>query len=246
MASESQAGYGSKLLNSEALVTKAKTMLKYKPIPDDIKLLNYEPFVVSVRTAMSPYNTAHKAFKDCQNETDAVQDSILEIARKIRAAVFEIHGPGEIYDDYNHTIDIITGDNVRKNSAKRKAEDETAPPADPNAPEKDFQSVSQQDRGSIYTFFTTLIDELALDTKYLPSEPELQIAGLQLLRDSFGTKLSEYSKLEGGFKKQEGIIKPLFVGPSSLHDRAERAKAHVKRQYGVDSPEYKSLTGKSY
>ena len=30
MASESQAGYGSKLLNSENLIVKAKTMLKYK------------------------------------------------------------------------------------------------------------------------------------------------------------------------------------------------------------------------
>lgn len=246
MASESQAGYGSKLLNNENLIAKVKTMLKYKPIPDDLKIASYEPFVLSVRPAMTPYNNAHKAFKDCENETNIIQDNILAVVRKVRAAIFEIHGSGETYDDYNHIIDIITGDNVRKNSYNRTQEENSAPPADPNAPEKDFQSVSQQDRGSIYTFFTTLIDELALDPKYLPEEEELRIEGLRELRDLFGTKLTEYGTLEGELKKQEGIILPLFVGPGSLHDRAERAKAHVKRQYGVNSPEYKSLTGKSY
>lgn len=152
----------------------------------------------------------------------------------------------ETYQDYNHLIDLITGDNVSKNSAKRKAEAEANPPADPNAPEKDFQSVSQQDRGSIYTFFTTLIDELTIDTKYLPNELELKPAGLKTLRDEFGAKLKELGKLEGEFKAQEAIIKPLFFGPSSLHDRAERAKVHIKRQYGVNSIEYKSVTGKKY
>lgn len=246
MASESQSGYGSKLLNNENLIAKVKTMVKYNPIPDDLKIANYEPFVLTVRPAMTPYNNADKAFSDCENDTNIVQDNIIEIVRKVRAAIFEIHGSGEIYDDYNQVIDLITGDNVRKNSYERTKEENSAPPADPNAPAKDFQSVSQQDRGSIYTFFTTLIDELALDHKYLPEEAELKIDGLKALRDSFGVLLTQYATLEGELKKQEGIIQPLFVGPGSLHDRAERAKAHVKRQYGVNSAEYKSLTGKSY
>jgi hypothetical protein len=246
MSSKSQAGYGSKLKNSEDFMEIIPTLTKYNPIPTDIKTATYVPFVVSVRTAMTPFNTAEGKFTTCQNETQVIQDLVIGTTRKVRGVLFEIYTDNETYQDYNHIIDLITGDNVRKNSAKRKAEAEANPPADPNAPAVDFQSVSQQDRGSIYTFFTTLIDELSLDVNYLPNEPELKTVGLKTLRDDFGLKLKELAKLEGEFNAQEAIIQPLFVGPSSLHDRAERSKVHIKRQYGVDSIEYKSVTGKKY
>jgi len=249
MGSTSQAGYGSRLKNNEDLIETLPGLLKYKPIHDDIKNPAYKLFVGSVRTAMSPFNTAEGKFKICENETQVIQDLVVFTTRKVRGVLFEIYLGDETYQDYNHTIDIITGDNVAKNYRDRKNKEKADPPpapVEPPVPAKDFQSVSQQDRGSIYTFFTTLIDELTLDTKYLPLELDLQVAGLGTLRDSFGVKLKEYADLEGKYKAQEAIILPLFNGPSSLHERAERAKAHIKRQYGVDSIEYKSLTGKSY
>lgn len=248
MASKSQAGYGSKLKASEDLTAKIPSLLKYDPIHNDIKTVVYVPFVVSVRLGMTPYNTAEGIFITKQNETQIIQDNVVEIARKVRGVLFELYLDNETYEDYNQTIDLITGDNVAKNSAKRKAEEEaeTNPPADPNAPVVDFQSVSQQDRGSIYTHFTLLIDELGLDALYLPPEPELQLAGLKTLRDSFGLKLKDLAIAEIAYKSEISKIAHLFDGPSSLHERAERAKAHIKRVYGKDSLEYKSLTGKSY
>jgi hypothetical protein len=250
MASTSQSGYGSKLKSSEDLIEYKATLTRWNPIHADLKDPGYTNFVTGVRTAMTPFNTAEGKFKTCENETQVIQDLVIATTRKVRGALFEIYLESETYQDYNHTIDLITGDNVVKNYYKRKAEEEKekvpAAPVEPLPQPKDFQSVSQQDRGSIYTFFTTLIDELTLDANYLPEEPELQIDGLNDLRETFRLKLKEYAKLEGEYKVQEAIIQPLFNGPSSLHERAERAKAHIKRQYGKDSVEYKTVTGKSY
>lgn len=249
MASKSQAGFGSRLQNSKDLLTFVKTLTKYTPIIDEIKLTNYEPFINSVVDAMTPYNTSHTNLKNSQNIADSVENRVRERARKVRNVLLEIYGKSETYDDYNELIDVITGDNVRKNSYRRSKEEEPAPPegtSGTETPEEEFQSVSQQDRGSILAKFISLIDALTGDVKYTPTEPELQITGLTALSAEFSAALTDLGLKIAQFEGQRSIILPMFDGPGSLHERAERAKVHVKRQYGPNSIEFKTLTGKEY
>lgn len=260
MASKSQAGYGSRLQNSKDLIVFVKSLTKYAPIIDDIKLLNYEPYVTLVSDSMSPYNGAHKDLKDAQNAAESIQNDVIDRVRKIRNVLLEIYGKSEEYDDYNEIIDVITGDNVRKNSYKRKKPE--TPSTNDNSgttgtagasgttgttqPDDDFQSVSQQDRGSILAKYIALIDALTVDTKYAPTEPELMLPGLNTLADKFADVLKTLATKMAEYEVQRSKVLPMFDGPGSLHERAERAKFHVKRQYGPNSIEFKTLTGKEY
>jgi len=243
MASNSQSGFGSRLLNSLFLIEHIKTLVNYNPIIDVIKIINYEPFVTSVQNAMSPYNIAFALLKDSQNLTEEKFTLLVNLVRKIRNVILEIYGKSDKYDDYNELIDLITGDNVSKHSYKRNIEEVVQPPAEPG---EDFVSVSQLDRGSQLAHFTALIDMLEQDPNYQPNENELKIIELKNFRDSLNTLLLTLGTHLAEYQAQRAIILPLFDGPDSLHERAERAKVHVKRVYGSKSIEYKALTGKTY
>lgn len=250
MASNSQAGLGSRLQNSKDLIAIIKTLTKYNPIINDIKIANYEPYVTLVSDSMTPYNSAHTALKNEQNNAEEVQNRVIAVARRIRNVILEIYGKSEQYDDYNELIDLITGDNVRKQYYERKKEGEPETPTggtpETEEPEEEFTSVSQQDRGSILAKFTALIDALTADTNYTPTEPELQLPGLNDLREEFALALTSLASKLADYEVKRSALLPMFDGPGSLHERAERAKFHVKRQYGPKSIEYKTLTGKIY
>ena len=243
------AGFGSRLKNSQDLIQTIKALLLYNPIVDAIKIAIYEPFVSSVAAAMEPYNTAFKNFKQQENLTEDVFLLIVAITRKVREALLEIYLDSKEYHDYNELLDVITADNVSKNSYKRHHQPkETSPEAGTNPPDEDedFFSVSQADRGSRLAKYTALYDHLKTDPNYTPNEDNIKLAALLSLKEKAGTELKALANLHILYINQLGIIHPLFDGPDSLHERAERAKMHIKRVYGIDSAEYKSLTGKSY
>lgn len=246
MASTSQAGYGSRLQNTKDLIAKIKSYSKYNPIIDEIKIIAYEPFVNSVETALSNYYDSYAKVKSAQNSVADKFIDLEKLVRKIRNVILEIYGKSESYDDYNELIDEITGDDVSKNYYKRKHETPSTPPPEPGAGDVDFVSVSQLDRGSLIAKFTALIDMLELDPNYTPHEPELTVAQLRAFRDLLNNLLTTLSNAIADFINKRSALLPMFEGPGSLRERAERAKAHVKRQYGPNSPEYKALTGKIY
>jgi hypothetical protein len=241
MASNSQTGFGTRLLNSEFLLSVVIAYTLYNPILALIKLVNYTPFVASVKTAMSPYNKAKEAFDLLDNDVEAKFETIVTTVRAVRNVIIEIYGKKDgKYDDYNEIIDVISGDNISKNLNKRKNS------AEPPEPDKDFQSVAQIDRGSRLANFTVLIDALEDDTNYTPVKPELTIEGLKTLLADASTANTDLAKAYGLYTTQRAIILPMFDGPEGLAVRAERAKAHVRSVYGPQSPEFKALTGRTY
>ena len=249
MSSSSQSGFGSRLKNSLDLIEFIKTLILYNPIVDAIKLAVYEPFVNSVKAAMEPYNTAFKNYKTQENLTLDVFLEIVAIARLIREALLEIYLDSKEYHDYNEVIDIITADNVTKNSYERnkiKDQSNPVPDAPPDPADEDFFSVSQADRGTRLAKYTALIDYLKTDPKFTPNEDNIKIPALVALAGKATLALKNLASLHGLYINQLSLLHPLFDGPDSLHERAERAKMHIKRVYKSDSPEYKSLTGKSY
>jgi len=241
MASNAQTGLGSRLEKSKYLISVVKTYSQYKPILDLIKIDIYEPFVLSVESAMVPYNTAKEAFDLMDNEVKAVFDNIVSITRSVRNVIIELFGKESgKYKDYNEIIDKITGDNVSKNSRKRKHI------GDDTNPDADFQSVAQTDRGSRLANFTLLIDALTNEPTYLPEKAELRVDSLKILRDNASTKNLNLATAYGNYTNERAKLLPMFDGAEGLTIRAERAKAHVRSVYGPQSPELKALTGKTY
>ena len=241
MASEAQTGLGTRLENSKYLISVVTSYTQYSPILQLIKLVNYTPFVDSVETALTPYNKAKVAHDLLDNVVEELFVKIVNTVRSVRNVLIELYGTeSEKYQDYNEIIDVITGDNVSKNSAKRKKE-----PL-PENPEEDFQSVAQLDRGSRLTQFTLLIDALEADPLYIPVKAELTVAGLKTLRDDASAKNTELAVAYATYTVERAKVLPMFDGPEGLTARAERAKAHVRSVYGAQSPELKALTGRTY
>lgn len=241
MASDSQTGLGTRLENSKYLLSVVTTYPLYSPILTLIKTAVYGPFIDSVETSMTAYNKAKTSFDLLDNVVEELFVKIVNTVRSVRNVLIELYGiDGEKYLDYNEIIDVITGDNVSKNTAKRKKE-----PA-PENPEEDFQSVAQLDRGSRLAKFTLLIDALEADPLYLPAKAEVTVAGLKTLRDDASAKNTELAVAYATYTVERAKVLPMFDGPEGLTVRAERAKAHVRSVYGAQSPELKALTGRTY
>lgn len=241
MSSDSQSGFGSRLENSKFLISVVKSYSQYSPALPLIQIAIYEPYVNSVEAAMIPYGTAKESFDLLDNEVETRFDNIVSICRSVRNVIIELFGKESgKYKDYNEIIDKITGDNVSKNSRKRKNSE-----TDEN-PDDDFQSVAQLDRGSRLANFTTLINMLRNEPLYLPVKAELRIESLQNLRDAADSSNQNLATAYGVYTTERAKILPMFDGPEGLTVRAERAKAHVRSVYGAQSPELKALTGKTY
>ena len=241
MSSESQSGLGSRLLSSKDLITLILTYALYSPILDIIKIAVYQPFVAAVEAAMVPYDKAKEAHDQLDNGVEIVFDNIVDIARSIRNVLIELYGneSGE-YADYNEILDILTGDNVTKNSYKRKHSGKETLPGE------DFQSVAQLDRGSKLRNFALLIAALEDNSKYLPPKTELKVVNLKLLYTDASAKNDALITAYGIYIKERGKVLPMFDGIDGLAVRAARAKAHVSYMYGPHSAELKALTGKTY
>ena len=253
----SQAGYGSRLQNNKALCIACSAYSLYNPSAADIQMVNYSPFVATVQTAFTPYAQAEADYEQVLSVVNTDFKLIDTRTREVRNAVAEIFSPNsDEYAHLNDIIDLITGDNERKNWYRR-THPAPAPVADPVgvgvAPSPlptpqpaPWQSVSQQDRGSILIHFTELIDELGNYAGYVPNELDIQVAALSTVRDDAQNALNKLVVARVAMTNQLAIIIPMFEGAGSLSDRATRAKLHVKRVYGVNSLEFKALTGKIY
>jgi hypothetical protein len=226
--------------NIKDLMVFIKTLTKYNPVIDEIQILNYEPYVTLVSDSMSPYIVAHKDLKDAQNEADNSKSPVKDIIHKIRNVLFEISGKSLQYDDYNEITDIVIGDNVRKHSYDRKNSDET--PGTPfinttggSVPDEKFQSVSQKDLSYILAKFTALFDTLSEYVKYLSEETDLKVPALRNTTGQFSDRLKALATKMANSEAQYSAGLPIFYDISSIHERAELAKVHVKRANMVQS-----------
>ncbi len=247
MSQSIQSGLGSRLENSRFLLSIIKTYSKYDPMLDLIKFPIYEDYIDSVSSSMLPYSAAKEAFDLLDNDVKDVFERIVTTVRKIRNAVIELFGRDSgKYADYNELFDLITGDNVSKNSSERKNQADSSEPGSGETPGTDFQSVAQIDRGSRLANFAALIEMLKVEPSYTPTLVEIKIDTLSDLHNEASTKNLSLATAYGTYTTERAKILPMFDGPDGLTVRADRAKAHVRTVYGPQSPELKALTGKVY
>jgi len=244
MNTNKSASLEAKLVNSKDLLTTIKDLSKYNPSSEIIKIENYGNFINESDGAITQYKTASGNLMNAGMNANLAFEKLVKISREIRSEIQELKGASSVEAEaINSVVKLITGENVtehtkmKKKVLKRLKEGEDPP---------QFSSVSALDHESRLGNFRTLIGILKTFEFYEPIDSEITVASLEALEIELKKRLDEIAEMEIAYTNQRSRVINYFNGEHGLKDRAVRAKKHVKRKYGINSPEYKLLTKKIY
>ena len=244
MASKSHASIEDRYQNGIYLYSHLLTLLKYNPTAAVLQAAKIKLLINTVITPlMTPYRDTKEIEKIARGICDAVFDTIHDLAIEIRSESFETFFGTDFYNNVNHYVRLITGENVSRYSVTHpKKEDDPATPED----ESEWTSVSQLDRESRLGNFKSLISLLTAKGEYDPEDNDIKIPELQIVAVDAQAKLKDLSEKTVKATAAKTAVMIYFDGPDGLSEIAARAKRNVKRNYGKDSPEYKALVNKAY
>lgn len=244
MNNNRSASLEARIKNSRSLMISIADLDLYNPTSDEIKKENYKAFVNEVDLALTPYKEAGAVLISAKKDARNAFKNLVKISRQIRSEMNEIKGNHS--DDSlktNSVIKLITGENIREHADKKKQvlkslkEGEKSP---------SFSSVSALDNKSRLGNFRTLISLLKTYSYYTPTDNTITIAALESLELSLTAALDLVSEKETDYAAERSNVIHLFEGEGSLKDRAKRAKLHIRRKYGLTSPEYRLHTYKKF
>jgi len=121
---------------------------------------------------------------------------------------------------------------------------EPAPPADPNQPETDTTSASQQSYDNLIEHFKALVGLVTLLPEYKPNEADLKLTGLNAHIDKLKAANLDYIQSDTDWSAARLTRKNAFYdAPNSLGNNMNAVKAYVKSVFGAKSKEYKQISG---
>lgn len=233
-----------RLKNSKDLVIRIKELELYSPSSDDIKTANYEAFVDQAILKMRPFTIALGKLNDAINNNQKLFQTLDKTARKVLSEIGEVKGKSSPeYSKIRSYVNLLTGRNVSERGKVNK--EQLKKVKEGEEPPKTI-SVSAMDYKSKIGNFRLLTGQLKNYSFYSPSLSSITIEALDSLENDLTASLENIASCEIEVVNQRSAIRSTFDGQGGLKDRAQRAKMHVKRQYGAVSAEYKSLTKKRY
>lgn len=234
MATISEDGYGAKLQNAKNILTFIENLSKYKSSRPEDSIAEYEKLIQVCDTANTTVAT------DIQGYTMAVDKRTKAFSGAEKTSLTKLLSPigkaiaGQ-YDksskEYNSAMSII---NKMRSQKVEKA------PANPTDTQKERISKSELSYGSKLQNFKDLIASLSVFQNYAPVNPDITLDKLKAM----------ITELEALNKDVGSKIAPLNISRKSrtelfadLSKRTQRIKANVSSIYGVDSVEYKQISG---
>ncbi len=244
MSNHSKASMEAKIKNSRDLLISVAGYERYKPASAEIKVDNYKEFMDTVESTMTDLNESRGALTSAKKDNSELVDTLVNTAREIRSLTAELKGKNSSeYNQVSNLVRQITGENISRH--KRKA-DLILKELKEGDPQPEFNSVSGLDVKTRLGKFRELIGLLKYYTFYVPEDPSLSIESLEIMRDELTGSLEIVAQKETAFTNHRGKMIDYLNGTYGLTDRARRAKMHVKRKYGIASPQYKALIKKAY
>ncbi len=248
MSTNKSASMEARIKNNKDLVISIKEYTRYQPTSEDIKKENYEAFLVNAESAMTELKNTIGLLSTEKKHCSDLFDKLINTARYIRSETGELKGTdSNEYEQVNSIVKLITGENVTLHSAKKmkmKKEKNMDPGEGEEA--KSGSSVSQQDRKSMLGNFRLLLGLLRSYTFYDPADETLKLPALETFETELTASLEKVAEKETAYINKKSRIIEYFNDKGGLRDRARRAKMHVKRKYGTNSPEYKALVNRKY
>ncbi len=244
MSTNKSASLEARIKNSRELAITIREFTLYEPTSDDIKKNNYETFVETVDSSLVPFRNSAGALATVRKSNAILINRMVNISKAVRSEIAELRGrKSDEYKLVSNIVKSITGQNISEHSRTKKKISSSHKEGDP---EITSISVSKLDNKSKLGNFRELTGLLTNWDFYNPADSTITIQALQTLENEVTQSLDEFALKNAENVNERSKVLYYFDGNGGLRDRASRARMHVKRKYGKDSPEYKALINKVY
>jgi hypothetical protein len=244
MGTNKSASMEARLKNNKDLVISIKEYTRYQPTSTEIKKENYEVFIANAESAMTDLKNSIGLLSTEKRHCSGLFEKLNITARNIRSETGELKGKySNEYEQVNSIVKQITGENISQYSAKLKEKNKNLKEGEEGS---GGFSVSHLDRKSMLGNFRLLLGLLRSYPDYDPDDETLKLTALEAFETELKTSLEKVAERETAYTNKRSRIIQFFDHKGGLHDRAIRAKMHVRRKYGSSSPEYKALVNKNY
>ena len=244
MKTQKSASLEAKIKNSKDLIIIIKDLALYDPTSEKLKIANYESFVNEVNESITPLRIAKGYLDDAKKQARHAFKDLEKVCKNIQSEVDEMRSASsDEYAQVRNIVKLITGVNVIEHAKMKKKI--LAGLKEGEVPPK-FSSVSKLDYKSKLGNFRALLGILTTFGFYNPSDSSISKEALALLADELAAKIEKIAEKETDYANERSRVIHYFTDENGLNDRAKRAKKHIKRKYGVNSPEYRLVTYKKF
>ncbi|MBK8550975.1 MAG: hypothetical protein IPL53_07920 [Ignavibacteria bacterium] len=244
MSANKSASLEARIKNSRDLVVAVSGYALYNPTNEKIKSQTFGTYVDDVESKMTEFRDANGALTNASKDNSNIFSRLRKLSRDVRFEVGELKGTNSAeYSQVNSVVRLITGENNADHTRMKKKILSAVKDGDPKP---DFSSVSALDYKSQLGNFKALIGLVKNYDFYAPEENSITIKSLEAFGTEVSNSLLNIALKETTLTNARSSIIHLFEDEHGLKDRARKAKMHVKRKYGIGSPEYKALVNKIY
>jgi hypothetical protein len=231
MSSTSENSFGARLSNARKMRDAITTFANYAPPRTSESLAELDLLIAATQTSNNAVATAIDSYNDKvkmrQAEFRTNDISVIKLLSPIKSAVVAMYGK-----DSRETTAV-------SNLVARIRESKSIKIVDANGDERTI-SQSEQSYGSLTQMFKDLVATLTHFGNYAPSRTELKLASLQTFiigLDSLNTA-ANISAIQ--LRNSRNTRNTHY---DDLKERAQRVKAYISSEYGIQSKEYSLVKG---
>ena len=244
MSTNKSASLEARIKNNIDLIQKIREYSLYNPTNENIRAENYAAYADQVDSHMTQYREAYGALINSIKDNASIFTRLEKLSRDVRFEIGEVKGKQSAeYAQVNSIVKLITGENINEHSKMKKKVMGGLKEGDPKP---EFSSVSALDFKSKLGNFKSLIGLIRNYDFYAPAESNITVTSLEAFEREVSGSLVNVASRETNYTNKRSAVIHYFNDENGLKDRAGKAKMHVKRKYGVNSPEYKALVNRNY
>lgn len=234
MASTSETGHAKNVANFKLILSLLNELgTTYNPVLAAIKMAALDTKAGECDAALSEVERCLNPYKNEVNARDREYAKMKDLTINARAALKGCGAGEDVMKDARGMVNKILG---RRTGPK--------PVKDPENPDWDPKSVSQQSFDMRRANFSEFVGFLSTQTIYLPNEAELKASALRTYVDGLGlfndNVNAAYAPLVQARKDRDIVMYGLETGMSEL---TGIVKGYCKSVLGVKDPMFKKING---
>jgi hypothetical protein len=235
MASQSETGHAKNLAAFQQIITCCKAYLN-----------TYNPGNANLTTdkLTQQYNNALTILDDCK-EKQLLNASAIDIRIKTFSTL-RLYATRIMNAMLAAGADKLTLDTAKTINRKIQGQRASQPatPTDPNQPQPNTASTSQQSYDNLVEHFKALVKLVTLLPEYQPNETDLKLTGLNAHIETLKTVNFDVLQTDTDWSTTRlNRDNTFYDAPNSLGNTMNAVKAYVKSVFGANSKEFKQISG---
>ena len=210
---------------------------KYKPSRKELELTELQNMQTTAEDAVSAVIPNKTVWSSKVNARAIAFSDLQPLATRLLGALDSAGATKETVENAKTYNRKLQGEAAKKTTKPKD-------PVDPDAPEPDKNSISQQSYDLQIEHFAGIISVLASEPSYAPNEPELQITALEAKKaDLIKTNKAVGTAYNTVSNSRIARDKVLYAPEQGIVDISEDVKKYIKSIYGATSPEFAQVKG---